>query len=248
MVQKVILVCGYMRTGKTTVATYYKQKHGAQVFAFADSLKAISYDVLRRLNFPVNSLEHMELMKEQKTWLIARTERAAIWAICAVIGLLAIYAPLKVLVTLLLSLAITFWSVFYLLADKRATAGANYRTVRDVLIQIGTSMRQHIDRDIFIKGVHNAILCTSDDSLIVIQDCRFVNEIEYFDKCADAFELSVIYIRRWVGDQEVKPDRVDPSEMPDRIVEYATAHGIRVNHVNNSSTLERLYANLDLLV
>lgn len=157
---KIIGICGFIGSGKDTVANIIKKKHEKVVhISFAGSLKDIVSVV-----FGWDRALLQGDTKESREW----RERVDEW-----------------------------WSV---------RLGIPHLTPRFVLQQWGTDvLRNHFHPDIWIASVERKIMAFSPDSIVVITDCRFPNEIELIHRlCGEIIWVQRGTMPSWYNEYMVK--------------------------------------------
>lgn len=255
----VILICGYMRTGKSTVAEILSDQYGCPIYSFADPLKAVSLDTLDMFRYNMRTLGWLDYAKNQGFTLLTDRDRmlmTLIWML-TIIAMLLGNATTCMMAILVVSLFATYYYVYE--RNRELTA-------RKVLVNMGAILRKHIGANVFIDAV-----CAKIDAVVehlaageprkidpcgsggrvsgpiaIVGDCRFVPEIAEIHK-RDKYDVRLIYIRRFDGDTEVVAPTINATEMPSLIVDYAISAGIRIYRVINDGTMNDLRDNIRAL-
>jgi hypothetical protein len=190
---KIIGICGFIGSGKDTVANIIKGLYGDRVkhISFAGILKDIVSIVFGwdRALLQGDTKESRKWREEVDEWWSARLN---------IPGL----------------------------------------TPRYVLQQWGTDvMRNHFHTDIWIAAVERKMMCFSPDSIVVITDCRFPNEIELINKMCG----NIVWVQRgdmphWYNEYIMKGDI--PIDV--HVSEYVWVNSVFNRIIKNDGELDDL--------
>lgn len=189
---RVIGICGFIGSGKDTVADIIKKEYSNVVhISFAGALKDIVSII-----FGWDRALLQGDTKESRQW----REQVDEW-----------------------------WS---------SRLGIPFLTPRFVLQQWGTDvLRNHFHQDIWIAAVERKIMACSPDSIVVITDCRFPNEVELIHKMGG----KVIWVQRgsmpeWYD--EYMLNKVEPIGV--HVSEYVWLHSRFNKIIKNDGDLDEL--------
>lgn len=189
---KIIGICGFIGSGKDTVANIIKKNYEKVVhISFAGALKDIVSVV-----FGWDRALLQGDTKESREW----RERVDEW-----------------------------WS---------ERLGIPHLTPRFILQQWGTDvLRNHFHKDIWIAAVERKIMSCSPESIIVITDCRFPNEIELIHRLGG----EIIWVQRgempsWYNEYMIK------GEVPIgiHVSEYVWLNSVFNRIIKNDGGLDEL--------
>jgi hypothetical protein len=174
--KQVVTISGPKGSGKSEVANTLKEKGYIEV-PMAQHLKQVCSDVFR---LPIKMFLDPNLKEEGFVQPLTMTKDNLAHILTA-FGVSVSYIVEPVL----------YYTVLDVTWNKHKNV--EYTSPRHILQYVGTDILRDIDPDIHLRN-----LKLPDHNLLVISDCRFLNELEFFINKNDSSELSLIplYINR----------------------------------------------------